>query len=217
MEFLRRFGDIQWVYKPGATNCADPLSRIPSQLVLLRTSRAGLNANEDSRSVGAHAESADASDYLQLMAVKSQPRPDVPRSTSHDSDLMRQIRDGYIVDPLFTGLQGPDSVIELSGQKNVNTHELEFSNGLWWKNGRIAIPSVPTLRQLIMRELHDPPYAGHIGSRRTQEAIARIYWWPNLAREVRDYVRSRHICQVNKTGNERPGGLLQPLQVPDRR
>jgi hypothetical protein len=217
MEFLQRFGDIQWVYKPGATNCADPLSRIPSQLVLLRTSRAGLNANEDSRSVGAHAESADASDYLQLMAVKSRPRPDVPSSSSHDSDLMRQIRDGYVVDPLFTGLQGPDSVIELSGKKHVNTHELEFSDGLWWKDGRIAIPSVPTLRQLIMRELHDPPYAGHIGSRRTQEAIARIYWWPNLAREVSDYVRSCHVCQVNKTGNERPGGLLQPLQIPERR
>jgi hypothetical protein len=68
-----------------------------------------------------------------------------------------------------------------------------------------------------MRELHDPPYAGHIGSRRTHEAIARTYWWPDLARNVSDYVRSCIVCQRNKTGTQRPARLLQPLQIPERK
>ncbi len=99
----------------------------------------------------------------------------------------------------------------------MNTNNLEFQDGLWWKDGKIAVPSVPDIRKLIMRELHDPPYAGHIGSRRTHEAIARTYWWPDLARNVSDYVCSCIVCQRNKTGTQRPARLLQPLQIPERK
>jgi hypothetical protein len=121
MEFLQRFGTINWVYKPGATNCADPLSRIPTQLVLLRASRAGLDEEQRSGVSGAHETFKRASD-LALLALNRRPRSGISSPTSADSELMRKIKEGYAGDPLFHGLQGPVDVVESAEQGTMNKH-----------------------------------------------------------------------------------------------
>jgi predicted Zn-ribbon and HTH transcriptional regulator len=58
------------------------------------------------------------------------------------------------------GLQGLDSIIELSGEKNVNTHNLEFTNGLWWKDGQIAILSMPACNDTSLK--HEKDTVGNV-------------------------------------------------------
>lgn len=49
---------------------------------------------------------------------------------------------------------------------------------------------------------------------KTEELVSRYFWWPNLQRDVREYVSTCDACQRNKAINKRPAGLLQPIPTP---
>ena len=68
-----------------------------------------------------------------------------------------------------------------------------------------------------MREMHDSPYAGHIGVNKTRRAIEQFYSWPSLKDDVAQWVHTCAGCQGNKSTNRKPAGLLQPLPVPTRK
>lgn len=78
-------------------------------------------------------------------------------------------------------------------------------------------PAASILRQQLLAEHHDSPLAGHLGMDKTYACISRNYWWHTLRQDVRDYVRTCPCCQVNKPNNRKPGGLLQPLPIPEHK
>jgi len=41
------------------------------------------------------------------------------------------------------------------------------------------------------------------------------YWWPNMKRDVAEYVALCDVCQKVKAEHQRPAGLLQPLRIPE--
>ncbi|XP_056410102.1 ATP-binding cassette sub-family F member 2 [Hyla sarda] len=57
--------------------------------------------------------------------------------------------------------------------------------------------------------------AGHPGERKTLLLISRHYWWPRLEHDVSEFVRSCDTCARDKTSQQRPAGLLQPLPIPE--
>ena len=52
--------------------------------------------------------------------------------------------------------------------------------------------------------------------KRTTNVIRRYYWWPQLAKSVRDYCATCDICQRMKVPRHRPYGLIQPLPRPEK-
>jgi hypothetical protein len=90
-----------------------------------------------------------------------------------------------------------------------------FQDGLWTTEGRLFIPEDDTLKEDIMRELHDAPTGGHFGFDKTLESVARRFWWPTLRRDVQLYCQTCPTCQRTKASNQLPAGLLQPLPTPD--
>ena len=74
-----------------------------------------------------------------------------------------------------------------------------------------------TYRDLVLRECHDARYAGHLGMRKTAELIQRDFYWPTLVQDVEQYVRTCEECQCNQASNQKPSGLLQPLEIPAQR
>ena len=68
-----------------------------------------------------------------------------------------------------------------------------------------------------MSECHDTQYAGHLGVKKTLELIQRDFYWPTVQADVTAYVQTCEECQRNKPSNQRPAGLLQPLEVPGQR
>ena len=67
---------------------------------------------------------------------------------------------------------------------------------------------------MILRELHDANYAGHVGYHRTIHNVQRMYWWPGMHRAIREYVRGCKICQQDKQLQSQPAGKLIPLPIP---
>ena len=52
------------------------------------------------------------------------------------------------------------------------------------------------------------------GRDRTVQLVQQSFWWPGLDGDVRQYVSTCDHFQRNKSSNEKPAGLLQPLPVP---
>ena len=99
------------------------------------------------------------------------------------------------------------------------SHFQKNSEGFWIKNNRIVVPNTD-VKQQIMLDMHASPMSGHVGTRKTQMAIARLFFWPNMKQEIEDFVGKCHHCQTNKSSSknsQKPAGLHQPLPIPSRR
>ena len=67
-----------------------------------------------------------------------------------------------------------------------------------------------------MKECHDSPWAGHPGMRRSLALLERGFFWKKMREDVEEYVHTCIICHQDKLDNQRQGGLLQPLTIPER-
>ena len=70
------------------------------------------------------------------------------------------------------------------------------------------------VRDLIVQEFHDTHYARHLGVRKMEELINRDFYWPTIHASLTRYVQTCEKFQKNKPSNQRPAGVLHPLEVP---
>jgi hypothetical protein len=64
--------------------------------------------------------------------------------------------------------------------------------------GRTIVPNVKELRQVIVRNAHDTPTAGHPGRDETLRKVQERYWWPGMKEWIADYVKGCATCQQAK-------------------
>ncbi len=119
-----------------------------------------------------------------------------------DSDIVAEILAGYANDPWF------------AEKANIAKEDLRFDSGAYYKGPALAVPNIAAVRAGILQELHDSNYAGHVGIYRTLFNVKRIYWWPDMARHIREYVQGCDVCQRNKNLQRQPVGKLMPLPTP---
>jgi len=79
---------------------------------------------------------------------------------------------------------------------------------------RIIVPS--TLRGKVLKSFHDTPTNGHQGVDKTLEKLKRFYWWPNMIKDVQNYVSSCTICGRNKIRRHKSYDKTHPLPVPNK-
>jgi hypothetical protein len=81
----------------------------------------------------------------------------------------------------------------------------------------VCIPQKSDIRLSLLHDAHDSAIAGHLGFDKTYDAIRRSVYWPRIARDTQQYVRTCESCQRTKASRQRPAGLLQPLETPTQR
>ena len=228
-EFLQRF-DFIWHYRPGRTNAADPLSRLPYLKYLKATRVVNLDNLPGPPPLGKRTRKTPArfeQDTVTETPAAKKPRvqepkphkvspptrkgkmPDLHPASSptaraqapRQEDLMKALKAGYDNDSWFSN--------------TTNTSPLRFENELWMKDHQVVDPNIPWVRRSILYELHDTPYSGHGGQRKTFEAVTRSFWWPHLRQDIIQYIAACEACQRNKSVNRPPAGLLQPLPIPE--
>lgn len=179
-----------WVYRPGRCNVADPLSRNPlllNTLMLGATRRRG----RSQRQLEAPMETDDVDNGTR----------DVWQAA--ESEFHQRVQHGSEVDPWF--------------QDPANIEGLDRKDGMFWRRDALVIPDFDNLRRECLQSVHDTPWSGHFGVNKTFKAAERLFWWPGLYEDVREFVRTCDVCQRDKASNQKPAGLLQPLQIPDGR
>ncbi|KAJ9534627.1 hypothetical protein QJQ45_002914 [Haematococcus lacustris] len=242
MEFLSRFTfDLQ--YLPGDANPADPLSRIPAgpqdcaMVCVVTTRRQAKQSLERGEvrvaqalpqvpPVGTPSNAPTAVDALaprptvsdnpvaahhsRLPELEAPSAADTsvhyPAAPAHPLELADHLVHGYRLDPAFT------AEANLSGMY-MDDH------GLWRRTGKgtVMVPNDPELREYILHEMHDAAYAGHVGITKTLERLSRVFYWDTMRADVRHYVTTCDACQRDKSSTLKPGGLLNPLSIPDYR
>jgi len=86
--------------------------------------------------------------------------------------------------------------------------------GLVFYKTRVVVPQVQEFRKKILAEFHDSKLVGHSRVLRTYKRLAIQFHWPNMYKDVQDYVSTCEIFQKMKSEALVLAGLLQPLPVP---
>jgi hypothetical protein len=85
---------------------------------------------------------------------------------------------------------------------------------LWFKE-RLVLPKIEALNKKILDEAHTSRYSIHPGSTKMYHDIRQQFWWTRIKCEAAHYVSECDNCQKVKTDYMKPGGLLQPLSIPE--
>ena len=135
-----------------------------------------------------------------------------------DKKLLDSIASGYSKDAFFAKILN-----EVGSSSNASSHSRSRffldNNLLFLKDKdvhRLCIPNSKELRSKLLHDSHDSVVAGHQGVNRSFELLHRLYFWPKMFYDVKDYVLSCDSCQRNKPLMQKPAGLLQPLDIPTR-
>ena len=226
--------NFQWEYRPGRHNIADPVSRSPGLQQAVVAALQNLSFDWQERPDVLHTGLAAAmvthtSAFQQLMlqsaaVTRSQAKdisPDAQRDSAglddplqhkpaaygqHETDrlsILSELKDAYLQDPMYGD---PDDV-------TMRHKHMSRRNGLWYKNGVIAVPNSPQLRREILSELHESGYAGHGGEYKTVQLVRRYFWWPALDNDCRTFVKGCAQCQRNKASTRKYTGLLQQHEL----
>jgi hypothetical protein len=82
---------------------------------------------------------------------------------------------------------------------------------------RIYVPSYGEPRNLVLKEMHDVPYVGHIGYQKTIIAVRSHFIWLGMKMDVANYIARCMECQKVKVEHRHPAGLLQPLPILEKK
>ena len=66
-----------------------------------------------------------------------------------------------------------------------------------------------------MNEIHKKPYSRHPGYQKIITLIIKDLFWPNMKKEVVEYLAHCLECQQVKVENQHPARQLQPLPIPE--
>lgn len=75
------------------------------------------------------------------------------------------------------------------------------------EESQLVVPA--SMRDAVLKELHDSPTAGHQGVERTLQRLRERYYFPGMRRYVTDYLKRCVECLRYKPSNQKPAGLLQ--------
>jgi hypothetical protein len=99
-------------------------------------------------------------------------------------------------------------------QQKIEEYKLDKDEIFMYK-GRIYVPNSHELKNMILREMHNVPYVGHLGYQKTIAAVKSQYYWPDMKKEVANFIARCLECQKVKAKHRHPIGLLQPLPIPE--
>jgi transposase InsO family protein len=88
-------------------------------------------------------------------------------------------------------------IVRRRGAQNTNADALSKIGSINKVKNQSSVPD-ENKRKEILYEFHDSPVGGHRGMNKTYRAIKSHYNWPNMKREVEEFVKQRRSCQVNK-------------------
>ena len=118
-----------------------------------------------------------------------------------DDEFLQQIKDALEKDTI-------NQLVEKGGKLTKD------EDGLLHMHGLIYVPA--KLRNEVIKRHHDDVTHGHPGVEKTIEQISRNYYFPNMWRKVRFYIRVCETCQRNKPARHAPYGEMQLSETPDK-
>ena len=102
----------------------------------------------------------------------------------------------------------------LQGESGLEGYSLDRTRLLF--RGRLVLPRTSTYIPRLLQEFHASAIGGHSGALKTYQRLATEVYWVGMKKDVLDWVARCDVCQRHKYMAMAPGGLLQPLALPNR-
>jgi len=145
-----------------------------------------------------------------------------------DYDMGEEDNDNVVVLPsqVFIKMTGKDPIeeidtcskINMSNLENeetirrwANMYQLHHENHNWWKDDALVVAGDNQLKRGVISTFHDPPYRRHPGIANTMTLLKQNYWWPNMKKDVEEYVKGCATCQANKINTHHQKPHLYPI------
>ena len=102
--------------------------------------------------------------------------------------IMDEIRDAQLNDPYL-------QKIKIKVQEGSNTQFSLREDGTLVYESRICVHNEEHLKNTLMNEAHNSPYAMHPRSTKIYQNLKSHYWWPGMKKEIAEYVARYLTCQ----------------------
>ena len=76
----------------------------------------------------------------------------------------------------------------------------------------MCVPDCRGTRTMLLHQHHDNE--NHFGIAKTRGALTALYFWPNIAKDVINYINSCSTCLRNKSTTQVPAGFLHSVPIP---
>ena len=119
-----------------------------------------------------------------------------------DPQLLAKVQIAYQQDPTYSGNTMPRGVT------------YDTNDELYYMADKLCIPNDMSIKNMLMQEYHDTQ--GHLSHESTLRRIQKMFWWPRMAKEVKQYCRKCPTCERIKARTTKPYGKLSPLPKPTR-
>lgn len=108
------------------------------------------------------------------------------------------LQSGHTSDIAISDFKNPFDQHSYTKIYNIITHLFQNTNiSIHIYLNKIIYPSLSE-RQRVLRENHDIPIAGHLGSSRMYNRIREQFYWKGMRGDIEDYVKKCRQCQENK-------------------
>jgi hypothetical protein len=174
------------LYRPGAQNAADVLSRQP-----LPTTGRNIGEELDSQCVAAVVEAA------------------TPRGLSM-ADIRQQSQADPSIRAAISAIRGGRWHLDDTEARSLFgvRQQLSADDGILLRERRIVVPA--SMRQAVLRLAH----AGHQGLRKTVSRLEKKVWWPRMASEAERMIQRCRTCAITSHKPTVSATPLQPSSIP---
>ena len=86
-------------------------------------------------------------------------------------------------------------------------------DGMVLMGKRMYLPGDQVLKGELLKETHESRLSIHPGSTKMYKDLKEFYWWPNMKKQIADFVASCPVCQQVKVEHQKPARPLQPLLI----
>jgi len=195
LELLKDY-DVEILYHPGKANVvADALSRKSmGSLVHIEAGRWGLIKELHQLA------------NMRIRLLDSDDGGVTVQNTS-ESSLVAEVKARQYEDPILVRLR------ESIQQCKSMAFGIGKDGALRYQS-RLCVPNVAGLREKIMNEIHQSRYSIHPGSTKMYHDVKEQYWWDNMKKSIAEFVAQCPNCQQVKIEHQKPGGLLQNIEIP---
>jgi hypothetical protein len=111
------------------------------------------------------------------------------------SNLLQEIRKGQLEDEKIQEIKSNIKEVKSPGFS-------EDDEGVLWYKGRICVPDVKELKDMILHEAHESAYSIHPGGNKMYLSHKATYWWYKIKRDVAKYVALCDTCQRVETKHQ---------------
>ena len=125
-------------------------------------------------------------------------------------DILSELPGKYVSDPFFRAI--------LDKPREFRNFEVKDQLIYLKESGKhvLCIPKINiqgrSLHELVISEAHS--MLAHLGSSKTLDYLRAYVWWKDIVTDVKAFCETCHTCKISKPSNQKPYGLLNPLEVP---